>query len=60
MKLKITTLVIIEDDQVQDMWSHFPTPGKLRPSNFGHMFREPNSQFNKLLRTQNKLKQKRK
>lgn len=45
----------------QDMWSeHFPTPGKLRPSNFGHMFREPNSQYNKLLRTQNKLKQKRK
>lgn len=61
MKLKITTLVIIEDDQVQDMWSeHFPTPGKLRPSNFGHMFCEPNSQFNKHLRTQNKLKQKRK
>lgn len=45
----------------QDTWSeHFPTPGKLRPSNFGHMFCEPNSQFNKLLRTQNKLKQKRK
>lgn len=42
-------------------WSeHFPTPGKLRPSNFGHMFCEPNSQFNKLLRTQNKLKSKRK
>lgn len=41
----------------QDKWSeHFPTPGKLRPSNFG----EPNSQFNKHLRTQNKLKQKRK
>lgn len=38
----------------------FPTPGKLRPSNFGHMFCEPNSQFNKLLRTQNKLKSKRK
>lgn len=45
----------------QDKWSeHFPTPGKLKPSNFGHMFCEPNSQFNKLLRTQNKLKQKRK
>lgn len=45
----------------QDTWSeHFPTPGKLRPSNFGHMFCEPNSQFNKLLRTQNKLKSKRK
>lgn len=44
----------------QDKWSeHFPTPGKLRSSNFGHMF-EPNSQYNKLLRTQNKLKQKRK
>jgi hypothetical protein len=41
----------------QDTWSeHFPTPGKLRPSNFGHMFCEPNSQFNKHLRTQNKLK----
>lgn len=39
---------------------HFPTPGKLRPSNFGHMFCEPNSQFNKLLRTPNKLKSKRK
>ena len=45
----------------QDKWSeHVPTPGKLRPSNFGHMFCEPNSQYNKLLRTQNKLKQKRK
>lgn len=45
----------------QDTWSeHFPTPGKLRPSNFGHMFCDPNSQFNKHLRTQNKLKQKRK
>lgn len=45
----------------QDTWSeHFPTPGKLRPSNFGHMFCEPNSQFNKLLRLQNKLKSKRK
>lgn len=23
----------------QDKWSeHFPTPGKLRPSNFGHIF----------------------
>lgn len=41
----------------QDTWSeHFPTPGKLRPSNFGHRFCEPNSQFNKLLRTQNKQK----
>lgn len=29
-------------------------------ANFGHMFCEPNSQYNKLLRTQNKLKQKRK
>ena len=45
----------------QDKWNeHFPTPGKPRPSNFGHMFREPNSQYNKLLRTQYKLKQKRK
>lgn len=79
MKLRITTLVIIENNQMeniyhslednqdiiyipgQDTWSeHFPTPGKLRPSNFGHMFCEPNSQFNKLLRTQNKLKSKRK
>lgn len=41
----------------QDIWSeHFPTPGKLRPSNFGHMFCEPNSQYNQLLRTQNNLK----
>lgn len=61
MKLRITTLVIVEEGQVQDTWSeHSPTPGKLRPSNFGHMFCEPNSQFNKLLRTQNKLKSKRK
>lgn len=45
----------------QDKWSeHFPTPGKLRPNNFGHMFCEPNSQFNKLLRTPNKLKSKQK
>lgn len=59
MKLRITTLVIVEEGQ--DTWSeHFPTPGKLRPSNFGHMFCEPNSQFNKLLRTPNKLKSKRK
>lgn len=39
---------------------HLPTPGKLRPSNFGHRFCEPNSQFNKLPRTQNKLKSKQK
>ena len=41
----------------QDKWSeHFPTPGKLRPSNFGHMFCEPNSQFNKQLRTPKQIK----
>ncbi len=45
----------------QDKWSeHFPTTGKLRPSNFGHMFCEPNSQYNKLLRTQQKLRNKKK
>lgn len=27
----------------QDKWSeHFPTPGKLRPSNFGHIFGDTN------------------
>lgn len=58
MKKKTKDIIYIPG---QDMWSeHFPTPGKLRPSNFGYMFCEPNSQFNKLLRTQNKLKQKRK
>lgn len=45
----------------QDKWSeHFPTPGKLSPGNFGHYFCDPNSEYNRLLRTQNKLKQKRK
>lgn len=45
----------------QDKWSeHFPTPGKLSPNNFGHLYCNPNSDFNNLLRTQNKLKQKRK
>lgn len=54
MKKKTKDIIYIPG---QDMWSeHFPTPGKLRPSNFGHMFCEPNSQYNKLLRTQNKLK----
>lgn len=45
----------------QDKWSeHFPTPGKQNPSNFGIQFTNADSQYNKLLRTQNKLKQKRK
>lgn len=45
----------------QDKWSeHFPTPGKVNPTNFGYRFADPSSQYNKLLRTQNKLKQKRK
>lgn len=45
----------------QDKWSeHFPTPGKLRPSNFGHIFGDTQSQFNKLLRTQQKLRNKKK
>lgn len=45
----------------QDKWSeHFPTPGKVNYLNFGSKFTDPSSQYNKLLRTQNKLKQKRK
>lgn len=45
----------------QDKWSeHFPTPGKLRPSNFGHIFGDTQAQFNKLLRTQQKLRNKKK
>ena len=35
----------------QDKWSeHFPTPGKLSPGNFGHLFCNPSSDFNNLLR----------
>lgn len=45
----------------QDKWSeHFPTPGKLRLSNFGHILGDTQSQFNKLLRTQQKLRNKKK
>ena len=45
----------------QDIWSeHFPTPGKLKPSNFGHLFCDPQAQYNKLLRTQQKLRNKKK
>ena len=45
----------------QDKWSeHFPTPGKLSSQNFGYLLCNPNSDFNKLLRTQNKLRQKKK
>lgn len=61
MKLKITTLIIIEDNQVyiphQDKWNeHFPTPGKPNPN----YYTDSGATFNKHLRTQNKLKQKRK
>lgn len=42
----------------QDIWSeHFPTPGKPKPHNF---FSDPQAQYNKLLRTQQKLKNKKK
>lgn len=45
----------------QDTWTeHFPTPGKLSQGNFGYLFCNPNSDFNRLLRTQNKQRQKRK
>lgn len=43
MKKKTKDIIYIPG---QDTWSeHFPTPGKLRPSNFGHMFCDliPNS-----------------
>lgn len=44
----------------QDKWSeHFPTPGKLSIGNFGYRSCDPNSDYNRLLRTQNKLKTKR-
>lgn len=61
MKLKITTLIIIEGNQVyiphQDKWNeHFPTPGKPNPN----YYTDSGATFNKHLRTQNKLKQKRK
>lgn len=73
MKLKITTLVIVEEGQVldifhslkdnqvyiphQDKWNeHFPTPGKPNPN----YYTDSGATFNKHLRTQNKLKQKRK
>lgn len=77
MKLKITTLVIVEGNQVeniyhslednqdkayeeiidQDKWDeHFPTPGKPNPN----YYTDSGAIFNKHLRTQNKLKQKRK
>lgn len=58
MKKKSKTPIYIPH---QDMWSeHLPTPGKLKLNSFGYLFREPNSQYNKLLRTQNKLKSKQK
>lgn len=63
MKLRITTLIIIEEGQVQvyiphqDKWNeHFPTPGKPNPN----YYTDSGATFNKHLRTQNKLKQKRK
>ena len=61
MKLRITTLIIIEGNQVyiphQDKWNeHFPTPGKPNPN----YYTDSGATFNKHLRTQNKLKQKRK
>lgn len=77
MKLKITTLVIVEEGQVQDIYhslndnqdkayqeiinqdkwnEHFPTPGKPNPN----YYTDSGATFNKHLRTQNKLKQKRK
>lgn len=75
MKLRITTLIIIEegqdiyhsleDDQDkayqeiidQDKWNeHFPTPGKPNPN----YYTDSGATFNKPLRTQNKLKSKRK
>ena len=41
----------------QDTWSeHFPTPGKPNPN----YYTDSGATFNKLLRTQNKLKSKRK
>lgn len=58
MKKKSKTPIYIPH---QDIWSeHLPTPGKLKLKGFGYLFREPNSQYNKLLRTQNKLKSKQK
>lgn len=62
MKLKITTLIIIEGNQVvyiphQDKWNeHFPTPGKPNPN----YYTDSGATFNKHLRTQNKLKSKQK
>lgn len=45
----------------QDKWSeHFPTPGKLSSHNFGYLLCNPNSDFNRLLRIQNKQRQKKK
>lgn len=41
----------------QDKWNeHFPTPGKPNP----HYYTDSGATFNKHLRTQNQLKQKRK
>lgn len=45
----------------QDTWTEtFPNPGKINGSGLGFRFADPDSQYNKLLRTQNKLKSKRK
>lgn len=69
MKLKITTLIIVEEGQVQDIYKnqvyiphqdkwneHFPTPGKPNPN----YYTDSGATFNKHLRTQNKLKSKQK
>lgn len=60
MKKKSKTPIYIPH---QDIWSeHLPTPGKLKSLKFEgfDLLREPNSDYNKLLRTQNKLKSKQK
>lgn len=54
MKKKTKDIIYIPG---QDKWNeHFPTPGKLRPN----YYTDSGATFNKHLRTQNKLKQKRK
>lgn len=44
----------------QDIWTeHFPNPGS-RKRGISEFLSDPNAQYNKLLRTQNKLKNKKK
>lgn len=60
MKLKITTLVIVEEGQVQDIYHSLNDNQDKAYQEIIDQVNAEGATFNKLLRTQNKLKQKRK